>query len=276
MRITSSENNFLVLQKLFYDESTELNILEEEYGDTWVDDEFVVREGDDLPYLNELIGKSTRLKSLSLFHMQVSNSFRDGLAANKSIQELSIYSDPGEEGFRCLAPFFRNTNTLKELRIHEILFNNESMKSFASLLSQRQIKSLETICLEYVDLGDEDYVEFARALSMQPQLETLSLIYPNEGVNNNQDETTFSQGQIALGVTMKQWKSPCLKVLDLESSHDDFAFLVDDDGMIALEEGMANCSNLEHLNLAGNNTITMGGPKSFIVSVPIKGIFATS
>ena len=112
-----------------------------------------MREGDDISYLSNLIGKSHRLKSLDLWHMPLNDSFRNGLAVNKSIQELSIRRDLGEEGFLCLAPFFLNSNTLKELCIDEF-YEFSSISRIASLLSQSQIQSLTRFCLEGIELDD--------------------------------------------------------------------------------------------------------------------------
>ena len=241
--ITSSEDNALLLEKLVHDECHYIGISRDE--DFWDDEnDFVLREGDDLFYLGYFIGKSNRLESLSLSQMPVNNSFRDGLAVNKSIQVLYIQRDLGQKGFQSLAPFLRSTNTLKELFFDANFISRESMKSIALLLSQYQIPSLKEIYVEDVQFGDEGYVDIARAMSMQPQLEILSLTYLNE------DHTPFHQGHITLGETMKHWKSPCLRTLDLESSH------INDDDMLALVEGMANCSNLERLCIAGNETIT--------------------
>ena len=251
--ITSSDDNAFILESLFHNDCLHLTISRDEELDIFEDEldladdnYFIVREGDDLHYLSNLIGKSHRLKSLDLYHMPLTDSFRDGVAVNKSIQELYIYRDLGEEGFRCLAPFLPNTNTLKELKFSSVSISTESMTSISSILNQCQMQSLKRIYLNYVQLGDEGYAEFARALGRQPQLEVLSLTY----LNFDEVPSPFHHGLIALGSTMKNWKSPCLKVLDLQSSH------VNDDGMLALVEGMANCSNLERLNFRGNNTIT--------------------
>ena len=206
---------------------------------------FRVREGDDVHYLGYLIGKSHRLESLDLWHMPLDDSFRDGLAVNKSIQELHICSDLGEEGYRCLAPFFRNTNTLEEIHFDANFISTESMKSFASLLSQSQIPSLKGIYFEDFVLSDNEYTEIAQALSRQPQLEVLVLAILDEENNDS------FLGHITLGATMKNWKSPCLKVLGID-------WCVGDDDMLALVEGMANCSNLERLNLGGNAITEIG------------------
>ena len=69
------------------------------------------------------------------------------------------------------------------------------------------------------------------------------------GIRDGENNDSFLE-HIALGDTMKHWKSPCLKTLDLDSSH------INDDGMLALVEGMANCTNLESLNFARNDAIT--------------------
>ena len=233
-RVTSSEDNASIIEMLLHNEVELLNIIrdEDDEGNFWIDDsDFLVREGedlcDDLIYLGYLIGKSDYLKILSLTYMPVNNSFRDNIAVNKSIQTLYIQKDLGEEGFRRLAPFFRNTNTVKELKFTAPTISSESMKSIASLLSQGQIKSLKKVKFRDLDLEDKGYEDIARSLSMQPQLVELSL------TDLIHEETGGCPGHITLGETMKQWRSPCLQALDFGIGHT--LSHISDDCMLALK-----------------------------------------
>ena len=246
--ITSSEYNAFVLEMLRDDELKGMGILGEDFD--WPDEnDFVVREGDNLGWLGYFIGNSERLESLWLSHLPGDDSFRQGLAQNQSIQKLYVYSDLGEAGFQSLAPFFRNTSTLRELVFTgSDISSLECAQNIALLLSRYQIKSLKSLEFEENNISDEGFAEIARALSVQPQLEELNLKYLNA------DSFTFGRhGYVALGTTMKSWRSPSLKKLVIRGSD------IDDRGMQALVEGMANCFNLEHLNLGGNDQITVVG-----------------
>lgn len=241
--VTSSKYNAVILEKLRNNDDACKGIEISGEDHDWVDEnDFVVREGDDVGWLGYFIGKSERLESLGISHLPDEESFRQGLAQNQSIQVLYICNDTG---FQSLAPFFQNTNTLKELVFPGTNISLECAQNIALLLSRCQIKSLKSIELEENELSDEGFVEIARALNAQPQLEKLHLNNLNLGI--------IPRGYAALGATMKSWESPSLKKLDLQGSD------IDDDGLEALVEGMANCFNLEHLNLAVNDSITVVG-----------------
>eukprot|EP00984_Skeletonema_dohrnii_P011908 scaffold4777_cov120-Skeletonema_dohrnii-CCMP3373.AAC.10 len=244
--ITSSEYNAFVLEMLRDDELKGMGILGEDFD--WPDEnDFVVREGDNLGWLGYFIGNSKRLESLWLSHLPGDDSFREGLARNQSIQKLYIYTDLGEAGFQSLAPFFRNTSTLRELGFTgSDISSLECAQNISLLLSRCQIKSLKSLEFEENNISDEGFAEIARALSVQPQLEELNLKYLNE------DGIFGRLGYAALGTSMKSWRSPSLKKLVIRGSD------IDDDGVQALVEGMANCFNLEHLNLGGNDITLVG------------------
>eukprot|EP00986_Skeletonema_menzelii_P004408 scaffold1484_cov153-Skeletonema_menzelii.AAC.1 len=245
-RITSSTHNALILEKLRSndDEFTTLGIVGVDHN--WPDEEdFIVEEGDNLGWLGYFIGKSKQLGSLWVFHLPGDDSFRQGLAQNQSIQELHICRDLGEAGFQSLAPFFHNNNTLEELNL-SLSINSLECANIASLLGLRQIKSLKRIVFENDLIGD-GFVAIAHALRAQPQLEELILCLDG----TDMEDAPFGQrGCAALGATMKNWRSSSLKKLVIHAS--DF----DDDGLLSLVEGMANCVNLEHLDLDGNDQIT--------------------
>jgi len=249
--ITSSEYNAFVLEMLRDDELKGMGILGEDFD--WPDEnDFVVREGDNLGWLGYFIGNSKRLESLWLSHLPGDDSFRQGLARNQSIQKIYIYSDLGEAGFQSLAPFFQNTSTLRELVFTgSDISSLECAQNIALLLSRYQIKSLKSLQFEENNIRDEGFAEIVRALSVQPQLEELNLKY----LNADEIDVSFTfgrHGYAALGTTMKSWRSPSLKKLVIRGSD------IDDGGMQALVEGMANCFNLEHLNLGGNDITVVG------------------
>eukprot|EP00984_Skeletonema_dohrnii_P014717 scaffold6228_cov144-Skeletonema_dohrnii-CCMP3373.AAC.7 len=241
--ITSSENNACILGMLRNNNETfnAMGIIDDSHD--WHDDiNFVVREGDILGWLGYFIGRNKRLESLNIYHLPGDDSFRQGLAQNQSIHSLRIYSDLGGAGFQNLAPFFRNTKTLKELFFGSNI-SLECAQNIALLLSRCQMKSLKSIEFDENEISDEGLAEVARALSVQPQLEKLDLTWTNSG------DAPFRRGYAALGAAMKGWKSPSLKKLYI------FADDIDDDGLQALADGMSNCYNLEDLLLGANDSV---------------------
>ena len=245
--ITSSGDNALILEKLRDNDGSfkSMNIFR--VGDEWDEGDFIVQEGDDLGWLGYFIGKSTRLESLLISHPG-NDSFGKGFAQNQSIQSLSIRNDLGKAGFQALAPFLKNTNTLEELKIHGTVYSLECARNIALLLSRCQIKSLKKVAVEDNGLSGEGLEEIACALRAQPQLEELLLS------SIDMEVSPFEQrGYVALGNTMKHWTSPALNKLAIKHSD------LDDEGLLALLEGMANCVNINHLDLGGNRSITEVG-----------------
>ena len=253
--ITSTEHNALILEKLRNngDEFEMMGITHHDYEDWYEEDHFVVHEGDDLGWLGYFIGKSTRLESLFVHHLPGDRSFRQGLAQNQSIRELYIWRDLGVTGCETLVHFFQNTNTLEELYLSLSINSLECAQNIALLLSRYQIRSLKKVELEENGLSDEGFEEIARALRAQPQLVELNLSVLS---SEDEDAPFGRRGYAALGATMKNWRSPSLRALVFNQSD------LDDDGLLALVEGMANCVNLEHLNLRGNDSITEVGLKA--------------
>ena len=254
--ITSSEQNKIILEQLRNndDEFKFLGIVGGDYDDWIDDDDFEVKQGDNVGWLGYFIGKSKRLESLWISHLPGDKSLGQGLAQNKSIQKLHIYADLGKAGFQSLAPFFRNTNTLREIDFSGADISRlESAKNIALLLNQCQIRSLKKLELEDNNLSGEGFEEIARSLRAQPQLEELNLY----GISSEDEDAPFDQrGYAALGATMKNWTSPSLKKLTVYLSD------LHDDGLLALVEGMANCVNLELLDLSRNGSITVVGLKA--------------
>ncbi len=251
--VTSSEYNAVILEMLREDECRGIGILGDDYD--WADEnDFVVRDGDNLGWLGYFIGKSKRLESLWISHLSGDKSLVQGLAQNESIQKLYIYTDLGKPGFQSLAPFFRNTNTLREIDFSGADISRlESAKNIAFLLNQCQIRSLKKLVLEDNNLSGEGFEEIARSLRAQPQLEELNLY----GISSDDEDAPFDQrGYAAIGAAMKHWTLPSLKKLVVYLSD------LDNDGLLALVKGMANCVNLEHLDLSRNGSITAVGLKA--------------
>ena len=248
--ITSTDNNAEILELLRNnnDSFTAMGIIHHDYEDWPEEDDFVVQEGDDLGWLGYFIGKSKQLESLSALYLPEDESFRQGFAQNQSIQKLIIWKDLHKAGFQALVPFFQNTRTLEELTFYLSIISLECAKNIASLLSRCQLKSLKRLAFEENGLSDEGFEAIACALRAQPQLEELIL-----SSIDNEDAPFDRRGYAALGNSMKHWRSPSLNKLQISYSD------LNDDGLLALVEGMANCDNLEHLNLRGNGPITVVG-----------------
>ena len=253
--ITSSKDNALILEKLRNNDNKfkMMTIVGADFEEPRTDDEFEVKQGDDVGWLGHFIGKSKRLESLIVYHLPGDNSLGQGLAQNQSIEELHLCEDLGTAGFQSLAPFFQNTNTLEELHLHMSITSLECAQNIALLLSRFQIKSLKRFAFEENDMSDEVCEEIARALMAQPQLEELNL----SPTPTSMAGAPFGQrGYVALGNTMKNWTSPSLKEILMNESD------LNDEGLLALVEGMANCVNLEHLYICGNDQITKVGLKA--------------
>ena len=260
--ITSSERNELILEKLRNNDASfkEMSIVGTDYDESKTDDDFDVQEGDDLGWLGYFIGQSTRLESLFVHHLPGDRSFRQGLSQNQSIQELYILRDLGKAGFQSLAPFLQNTNTLEELHLSmSFEFTSfECAQNVALLLSLCQIKSLKRLAFDENGLSGEGFEAIARALRAQPQLEELNLY------NISREDAHFDQrGYAALGATMKNWTSPSLNKLCIYQSD------LNDEGLLALVEGMTNCVNLKHLDLSGNRS----GPITVVGSRALSSLF---
>lgn len=253
--VTSSEYNAYILEMLRHDYCKDMGILGVDYD--WPDEnDFVVRDGDHLGWLGYFIGKSEQLKSLWISHLPGDDSLSQGLARNKSIQRLDIYSDLGRLGFQSLANFFRITRTLNVLSFTAADISRlECAQNIALLLSQTQIRSLKSLEFEENNLSDEGFEAIASALVAQPHLEELHLHYLNENeANENEADASFGRrGYAALGATMRIWEYPSLKRLLIHGSN------MGDDGLRALVEGLANCSKLEHLDIGQNEQITVVG-----------------
>jgi Ran GTPase-activating protein (RanGAP) involved in mRNA processing and transport len=251
----TSEYNAIILEKLRNNDDSfkAMGIVEADYR--WPEeDDFIVdvQEGEDLGWLGYFIGKNERLESLWISHLPEDKYFRQGLAQNQSIEELHLRDDLGKSGFQTLAPFLQNTHTLKKIHLSMLITSIECAQNIALLLSRCQMRSLKSLVFEENDLTGGGLEEIVRALRAQPQLEEL-ILSPIR-----MEDAPFNQrGSAALGATMKHWISPSLKKLVINVNDH-----LNDDGLLALVEGMANCVNLEHLDLRRNGPITAVGLKA--------------
>eukprot|EP00984_Skeletonema_dohrnii_P034227 scaffold33508_cov96-Skeletonema_dohrnii-CCMP3373.AAC.3 len=244
--ITSCEGNAEILRRL-RDQSWDTSLNRLSIADSYVDDWFIVGEGDDLGWLGYFIGKSEYLGELFIFswgeeeHIE---AFIEGINRNRSIACLSIYADIGGVHFRNLLPFFRNNiNRLAQLELN-FEVGLECAQSIAFVLDENRYQSLESLRFEDCNLGEAGFAVIATALRNQPQLEELHLDHNNIGLT----------GCIALGETLRGWGTSNLKTLDLDNNQ------IGDQELQALAAGMTN-STLEELYLS-DNLITGAGLRS--------------
>eukprot|EP00984_Skeletonema_dohrnii_P005552 scaffold1956_cov93-Skeletonema_dohrnii-CCMP3373.AAC.2 len=166
-----------------------------------------------------------------------------GIIHNQSIQELSIQTDIGDQGFESLGRFLQNNNTLTILRFVDFDIGPGCGHNIAMAVEQCRHNSLIRFDLENSNGSEESFSEIATALGTQSQLVELLLGRNNIG----------RDGCVALGNTLRGWRSSNLKFIALSNNN------IDDLGLQALVEGMSNCSILEDLYLSNNRSITAAG-----------------
>ena len=249
--ITSDENNADILAWL-RDNDPDLNDIT--IGTAIIDEDcFVVREGDHLGWLGYFVGRNDKLRELSIndfdyFPDNINlNAFLRGVGHNRSIQSLTIYIDLGES-FKSLIPFMRNNVSLRELRFNCFDIGLQCARNIALMLHQQS--SLKCLTFdEEISLNPEDLVQIAAALRSQSQMEELHLCCNCVGRN----------GFVALGNALEG--CPNLRELDLAAVNNDIDNNVDDEGLLALTEGLRHCQNLTSL-LLYNMMITEEGLRS--------------
>ena len=109
--ITSSQQNADILERL-RDNDPKFTYITYIYIAETVDDggDFVIREGDNLGWLGYFIGRSKQVKTLYIDYFPDNlniDAFYGGLGHNRSIENLGISTDLGED-FNSLVPFLRN------------------------------------------------------------------------------------------------------------------------------------------------------------------------
>ena len=217
--------------------------------------DFVIREGDDLGWLGYFIGASKCLEALSIRDLPVEreriDAFMEGLARNKSIQEVGFLTDIGEAGVLTLGDFFKGNKNLSMIGFGHNNFGQEehSHDNITSALGQIQHNSIEMFCFFGNIISDEGFSEICGALvTQQSRLEKLGF-----------RETLGFGGQqrcVTVGNMLSSWRVPNLKELQLDNN------AIDDAGLQPLVTGMMNCSNMRSLHLSGNNSITTAGLRS--------------
>ena len=181
------------------------------------------------------------------------NEFFRGLGQNRSIRTIQIGIDLGES-FQSLIPFLRNNDSLHELNFYTFDIGLQCARNIALLLGQQSY--LKNLNFDEIDLDDEVFVEIASALRSQPQMEQLHLC--RNSVRRN--------GYAAFGSALEGCLS--LRKLHFSTVGDDFddndfdGNNVDDEGLLAVAEGLKHCHNLTSLTLHGDGLITEEGPRS--------------
>jgi hypothetical protein len=264
--ITSSENNANILRALHDGyphgdlEKSGIQVFTEDYeGLLIVDDDhekdFVIREGDDLGWLGYFIGASKCLEALSIRDLPVEreriDAFMEGLARNKSIQEVGFLTDIGEAGVLTLGDFFKSNKNLSMIGFGHNNFGQEehSHDNICFALGQIQRNSIEMFCFFGNIISDEGFSEICGALvTQQSRLERLGF-----------RETLGFGGQqrcVTVGNMLSSWRTPNLRELQLDNNE------IDDTGLQPLVTGMMNCRDLRVLHISGNNLITAAGLRS--------------
>ena len=121
--ITSNKNNQIILQQLKNnDESFESLHIMDETGD---DDDYILKDGEDIGWLGYYIGQSTKLKCLYFYEtINLSDeSFYKEMSCNKSVKEIHFENSSLDgDKIRMLGPFFKNNTDLNKISVDECEF----------------------------------------------------------------------------------------------------------------------------------------------------------
>ena len=224
-----------------------------EVDDEQIEEDYVPESSHDMGWLGYFIGKNEPLKTLNVRQFDPPEGesvsdllipFLEGVSTNKSMQELDIHDMDMVECrlFTILYPFFKNNQCLKSIAFHRCAFGVEGCRLFASTLGNSTNKSLEIVELDSNGTAEEGLVDIITALSIYPQLKTLSLI-------GNHLSTI---GCIALA-TLLQHSSTKLKHLRLSNNE------INDEGIEALVPILAHHNHLHSLKLCNNQSVTSKG-----------------
>ncbi len=263
--ITSSENNANILRALRDEEPDnccdEIYLLTGSEIDDVISCEFVVREGDDLGWLGYFIGESKYLEWLVIMSLpdpenrEGIDELIEGIARNRSIQNLHAASNFWDHGLESLGQFIGENKSISEIGFSNMDIGRKRARSIASVLVQmmqlnpmKKHKSMKSFAFFNNNIViDEGFAVICGELRSHPQLEQLYL-YDNDNIGRNECAT--------LGNMLSSWHAPNLNVLDLRDNS------IGDRGLQALVEGMVNCCNLEKIRLSGNRSITAAGLRS--------------
>jgi hypothetical protein len=251
--ITSCERNANILRILRDGDpnwNKRLYIMNEEDEEADPDEDFLVREGDDLGWLGYFIGKSEVIKFLNTnyyFPEGGDNYFFDGMSQNRSITYLAMHARISVDSWISLGRFLGNTHNLSHLEFQGIMIGHEDAQNLATALGRIHHNSLKRLSMDQCEIGDEGLAEIATPLRSHPQLTVLQLFGNNIG----------RDGCVALGNTLSSWPhSNKLQILNITGN------AIDDGGLHALVSGMMNCRSLKNLSLGGNRSITGTGFRS--------------
>lgn len=254
--ITSSMHNANILRALRDDNyRDEIGLYSSEEGIEDEDADFVLRDGDDLGWVGYFIGKSKYLETLAIISLPEAeereriDELMEGVTRNKSITQLLIGPGLGDAGYQELGRLFRENRNLSTLAFLLFDIGRQQAQSIASLPRQMQRNQIKKICFMHNNISEEGLEEICQFLRSQPQIELLDLQGSNIGRN----------GCVEFGSMLNSWHAPNLEELQLDDS------AIDDRGLQALVQGMANCSNLEIVKLSGNDSITAAGLRSLSI-----------
>eukprot|EP00985_Skeletonema_marinoi_P007535 scaffold3316_cov94-Skeletonema_marinoi.AAC.18 len=242
--ITSSQHNARILRRLRDDKLSQLYLVEH---DGWRHG-FQLGEGNDLGWLGYFIGRSERLRKLTIQYLpedegrgQQIHAFMDGLARNKTIQKVTIGDedfDLSNNGFAAIARALGNLSQLEELSLQtddDAGLNINRCSALGNLL-ESGVWKLKKIRLDSNNIGDAGVAALAHGLrSIGPSLKALGL------GNNSIDNEGLSSLTAAL--------VNCTSLERLDLSKNDFS----NEGLSALAAALANCTSLKWLDLSDND-----------------------
>ena len=228
-------------------------IFKDGYGDNYVpdddDDNYIIKDGEDIGWLGYYISKNTKLQELHFCTAIYADAFYKEMSCNTSIQQLNfmgVGSELDGKMFRMLNPFFKGNNSLIEFSVTECEFGADSARQLSLAISGFN-KSLKCVSLTYNDMEGR-LADIITALSIHPQLDELDLI----GMSIGRSECT------ALS-TLLRCTTTQLQILNLRDNN------IDDEGV----EVLVNAANgLQELDLSYNR-ITIQGWKA--VSTLLEG-----
>eukprot|EP00984_Skeletonema_dohrnii_P023859 scaffold12953_cov123-Skeletonema_dohrnii-CCMP3373.AAC.14 len=243
---TSSEHNARILRRIRNDEISQLRLGEH---DGWRHEhEFQLGEGNDLGWLGYFIGRSERLRKLTIQYLpedegrgQQIHALMDGIARSQSIQKVVIGDedfDLSNNRFAAIARALGNLSQLEELSFktdYNAGLNTNRCSALGNLLESGAWK-LKKLRLDSSGIDDAGVVAFAHGLrSIGPSLKHLDLSWNRIG----------NEGLSALAAALVN----CTSLEWLGLSHNVFS----NEGLSALVDALANCTSLKWLDLSDND-----------------------
>ena len=206
----------------------------------------------DMGWLGYFVGRNNHLKELRLYTFnptsgasvaEVLDAFIMGVSRNKSITRLDIRDVDlsGSSIFNTLSTFFKNNNNLIRIDIHHCNIGVEGSRALALAIGSCKNGSLKKVSLRWSRV-EEGLADIITALSMHPNLETLSL-----------DGNCLRANSCTALSTLLQHSCTKLNLLSLENLQ------LDDEGIKTLIPALKNCNQLKTLWMAGNDEATARG-----------------